>query len=196
MADDRHGIRLDLDTERVRPALPAIAGTKQNSGKVCTTKKKTGMRLHGHDIDHGRFLKITGLYLLVVCTGMLSGYFAWTDGDTFNMLFKLVSRLLMTISVFFVYRGITGRGAVGSFGWQNELSPLLYYAYLALGLLSFLWSTDIGYSALQWFMDIESLVFCYYFIGCFLLLDHYFSGHSIRLYKVLGHAIFLLISIF
>lgn len=154
------------------------------------------MRSRGHDIDHGRFLKRTGLYLLVVCTGMISGYFAWTDGDTFNMLFKLVSRLLMTISVFFVYRRILDRGAVGSFGWQNELSPFLYYAYLALGLLSFLWSTDVGYSALQWFMDIESLVFCYYFIGCFLLLDHYFPGHPVRLYKILGHAIFLLISIF
>ena len=77
------------------------------------------MRSRGHDIDHGSFLKRTGLYLLVVCTGMISGYFAWTDGDTFNMLFKLVSRLLMTISVFFVYRRIVDRGAVGSFGWQN-----------------------------------------------------------------------------
>src|ERR1700759_1622413 len=110
MANDRHGLRLDLDPQRVRRALPAIARTNPHRGEALATKKKTCMRSRGYDIDHGSFLKITGLYLLVVCTGMISGYFAWTDGDTFNMLFKLVSRLLMTISVFFVYRRIVDRG--------------------------------------------------------------------------------------
>src|ERR1700754_1761518 len=45
-------------------------------------------------------------------------------------------------------------------------------------------------------MDIESFVFSYYFIGCFLLLSRYFPDNSIRLYKTLGHSIFILISIF
>ena len=60
----------------------------------------------------------------------------------------------------------------------------------------FLWSTDPGYSALQWSMDLESLVFSYYFIGCFLMLNYFFPENKIKLFKELGHAIFGLIIIF
>ncbi len=146
--------------------------------------------------DHRRFLKRINLLLLVVFYIMVSGYFAWSDGETFNKLFKLASRLLMTISIYIIYKKIVARGAVGSFGWSNSLSPLLYGVYLGLGLISFFWSTDPGYSALQWFMDIESLVFSYYFIGCFLMLNRYFPDSGIKMYKVIGHAIFGLILIF
>jgi exopolysaccharide production protein ExoQ len=146
--------------------------------------------------DHETFLKGINLLLLVVFFFMVGGYFAWSDGEVFNKVFKLFSRLMMTVAVIFIYRKIINRGAVGSFGWDNSLSPLLYGVYLGLGMISFLWSTDPGYSALQWFMDIESLLFSYYFIGCFLLINFYFPGSGIKMYKVMGHAIFGLILIF
>jgi len=146
--------------------------------------------------NHDKFLKLINLLLLVVFYCMVAGYFAWSDGEVFNKVFKLCSRLMMTVAIIFVFRMIVNRGAIGSFGWQNSLSPLLYGLYLGLGMISFLWSTDPGYSALQWFMDIESLVFSYYFIGCFLMLNHFFPGNRIRMYKILGHAIFGLILIF
>ena len=146
--------------------------------------------------DHTRFYKRINLLLMVVFFVMLGGYFAWFENPGLNKVFKLASRLVMTISIYVVYRMITKRGAVGSFSWQNSLSPLLYGVYLALGFVSFLWSTDPGYSALQWFMDIESLVFSYYFIGCFIMLNHFFPDNPIKLYKVLGHPIFVMISIF
>ncbi len=148
------------------------------------------------NIDHTKFLKRIDLLLLAIFYGMVAGYFAWSDGETFNKVFKLCSRLLMTVAIYFVYKKIINRGAIGSFGWQNSLSPVLYGAYLGLGLISFLWSTDPGYSALQWFMDIESLVFSYYFIGCFLMLNYFFPENRIKLFKVMGHAIFGLIIIF
>ncbi|MBS1668475.1 MAG: O-antigen ligase family protein [Bacteroidetes bacterium] len=146
--------------------------------------------------DHTRFLKKVDLLLLVIFYGMVAGYFAWSDGETFNKIFKLCSRLLMTLAIYFVYKMIVNRGAIGSFGWQHSMSPVLYGVYLGLGLISFLWSTDPGYSALQWFMDIESLVFSYYFIGCFLMLNYFFPENKIKLFKVMGHAIFGLIIIF
>jgi len=133
---------------------------------------------------------------MVVLTLMLAGYFAWTKSTGFNMLFKLSSRLLMTAVIYLVSRRIANRGAIASFRWQNKLSPLLYAAYLGLGLLSLLWSTDVAYSALQWVMDVTSLVFAYYFIVCLVMLDSYFPNHPIRLYKILGHAIFMLVGIF
>ena len=68
---------------------------------------------------------------------MLGGYFAWSDSAGFNKVFKLVSRLLMTISIYYVFRMIVKRGAIPSFSFANVLSPVLYAVYLGLGLLSF-----------------------------------------------------------
>jgi hypothetical protein len=146
--------------------------------------------------DHTFFLKIINILLLLVFYSMLAGYFAWSDNAGFNKIFKLCSRLIMTIAMIFIYRMIVKRGAIGSFGWQNSLSPVLYGVYLGLGMISWLWSTDPGYSALQWFMDIESLVFAYYFIGSFLMIDHFFPNSGIKMYAITGHATFGLITIF
>lgn len=148
-------------------------------------------------IDHSGFYRRINILLMLVFFVMLSGYFGWfTTSPGMNKVFKMTSRLLMTISVYLVYRQIIKRGAVGSFSWQHLLSPALYALYLGIGLVSFLWSTDVSYSALQWFMDVESLVFSYFFIGSFILLNHFFPDSPIRLYKVLGHAIFYMILIF
>ncbi len=148
------------------------------------------MKKKNQDNSQPSFLKGTSLLLFGVLTVMLSGYFAWSDSTGFNMLFKLVSRLLMTMAIYLIYRRIAQRGAIPSFGWKNGFSPLLYLVYLGLGLLSFLWSTDVGYSALQWCMDAAGLVFAYYFVACFVMLDRYFPNHSIRIYKTLAQGIF------
>ncbi|HRH50834.1 MAG TPA: O-antigen ligase family protein [Panacibacter sp.] len=145
---------------------------------------------------HRKFYKKISFLLVIIIFVMLGGYFAWSDSAGFNKVFKLVSRLLMTISIYYVFQMIVKRGAIPSFSFANVLSPMLYAVYLGLGLLSFLWSTDVSYSALQWFMDVESLVFAYYFIGSFILLDVYFPDSKIKIYRVLGHAIFMLILIF
>ena len=42
------------------------------------------------------------------------------------MLFKLFSRVMMTVAIYFVYRMIEKRGAVPSFGWHNSSGPDLY----------------------------------------------------------------------
>lgn len=154
------------------------------------------MNKHNQATSQTSFLKRVNLLILIVFAVMLSSYFAWASGAGFNMLFKLTSRLLMTAAIYLVSRRIANRGAIASFRWQNEFSPLLYVVYLGLGLLSFLWSTDVGYSALQWMMDMTGLIFAYYFIVCFIMLDKYFPNHPIRLYKIIGHAIFILIGIF
>jgi exopolysaccharide production protein ExoQ len=127
---------------------------------------------------------------------MLGGYFAWSDNAGLNMLFKLSLRLMMTAAVYLISRAIANRGAIASFDWQNEFSPLLYLVYLGLGLLSFLWSTDVGFSALQWLMDVVGLVFAYYLMVSITMLDQYFPNHPIRLYKILAHSIFILIGVF
>ncbi len=147
-------------------------------------------------IDHHRFLKGIKFLLLAVLTIKLASYFTWSENIVITRVVKLFSRVMMTAAIIWVYQLIIRRGAVASFKWSNPLSPLLYGAYLALGLVSFFWSTSVGYSALQWFMDFESLVFAYYFIACFILLNQFFEGNTIKFYNIAGNAIMLIMSVF
>lgn len=146
--------------------------------------------------DHSHFLKNTDRMLLVVLFLMVACFFTWSENVAITRVIKVVGRLGVMVSAIAIYRRILRYGAVDALGWQNILSPLLYVVYLMLGFASFLWSTNVGYSALQWFMTAQTLVFCYYFIKSIYLLDAYFDGHAIRLYNLLGNTAFALILIF
>jgi hypothetical protein len=136
------------------------------------------------------------LLMFLMLLGMTAGYFTWSESLLITRIIKVIGRLTVTVGIFQVYQMLIQRGAVGSFKWVNGFSPLLYVVYLGLGLVSILWSTDKGYSLLQWFMDFESLVFAFYYMRCFMLLDTYFKGHNIRFYNQMGNTAFWLILIF
>jgi len=68
--------------------------------------------------------------------------------------------------------------------------------YLLLGFASIMWSTNPGYSTLQWLMDVECLVFSYFFMRCISLIEIYFPESDIRFYNIMGNVTFILILIF
>jgi exopolysaccharide production protein ExoQ len=149
-----------------------------------------------HIETEGQFLKRTELYLFIILFLMVAGFFTWSENVVITRAIKVVGRMGVMVSSYFVYRRIINYGAVSALQWKNVLSPGLYLAYLALGFASFAWSTNPGFSALQWFMTFQSLAFCFFFTKSLILLDEFFSGHSIRLYHLLGNSVFILISIF
>ena len=146
--------------------------------------------------NHQSFLRTMSVLLTIIVLIKLAGFFTWNEDVGVTRILKLVSRLAMTAAAYGAYRLVLRRGAVDSFRWQNSWSPLLYGAYLGLGLVSVLWSTNPGYSLLQWLMDLETLVFAYFFVKCFLLLDEFFPDSPVRFYHVLGNAAFLILSVF
>lgn len=146
--------------------------------------------------QHDRWLRRINTLLVIIFFIKLGGFFTWSENVAITRVIKVFSRLMMTTWVIYIYYQIIERGAIGSFKWQHGMSPLLYTGYLALGLISFMWSSNIGVSALQWFMDMESFVFAYYFIACFILLENYFPDSPIKLYNVVGNGVLLMISIF
>lgn len=146
--------------------------------------------------DHARFLRLVHTLLLIILVIKVSGFFTWSENISITRIFKVASRISMTAAAYAMYRLIVRRGAVDSFHWDNALSPALYLAYLFLGLVSMLWSTNPGYSLLQWIMDVESLVFAFYFVKSFIVLDTFFPGGNIRFYHVMGNASFLIMLIF
>lgn len=146
--------------------------------------------------DHARFLRLVHTLLLIILLIKVSGFFTWSENIGITRVFKVASRISMTAAAYAMYRMIVRRGAVDSFHWDNAFSPVLYLAYLFLGLVSMLWSTNPGYSLLQWIMDVESLVFAFYFVKSFILIDTFFLGGNIRFYHVMGNACFLIMLIF
>ena len=146
--------------------------------------------------QHARFLKRTEWLLLAILFLMVAGFFTWSENIGITRVIKVFSRIGMTTAAFLIHQMIVKKGAIGSFEWKNQWSPFLYFGYLGLAFISFLWSTDIAYSALQWLMDLESLVFAFYFMKSLMLLDVFFPDNTIRFYNLMGNTVFLLMLIF
>lgn len=127
---------------------------------------------------------------------MIAGFFTWSENIIITRAIKVVGRMGVLTASYFAYRMIINYGAADNLKWKNIFSPMFYLAYLLLGLISFAWSTDVGISAIQWFMTAQCLVFAYFFIRSLSLLDEFFPNHKIRLYSLLGNSVFVLISVF
>jgi exopolysaccharide production protein ExoQ len=149
-----------------------------------------------HTIDHTRFLKTINWLLLAILFTMVAGFFSWSENVIITRVIKVIGRMGMLGASWLVYQKIINYGAVDSLRPHNVLALLLYLLYLGLGLASFLWTSNIGVSALQWFMTSQTLIFCYFFIKSLYLLDEYFPGHNVRLYNLVGNASLALIVIF
>lgn len=154
------------------------------------------MKAKNHELSDQRFLRNIYWIMLIVLFLMIAGFFTWSENIAITRVIKVVSRIGMTVAAFFLHRALVNYGAISAFTWKNPWSPFLYCGYLGLSLVSFLWSTDVSYSALQWVMDFESLVFAFYFMKCFLLLENFFPGNKIRFFNLMGDAIFMILLIF
>lgn len=146
--------------------------------------------------DHSAFLKKTNWQLLLIVLLMTACFFTWSENVAITRVIKVVGRMGMLLASWRVYSSILRYGAADNLKTHNTLSIGFYSLYLLLGLASFMWSTNVGYSALQWFMTSQTLVFCFFFIKSLYLLDAYFPGHPTRLYNLLGNSAFLLLSVF
>src|ERR1700748_782423 len=92
-------------------------------------------------IDHVPFLRKVNTLLLLILFIKIAGFFTWIDNIGLIRAFKIVTRIAMTIAIVRLHRQIIQYGAGGALKWKNSFSPILYTAYLALGVASFMWST-------------------------------------------------------
>lgn len=127
---------------------------------------------------------------------MIAGFFTWSENVSITRGIKIVGRLGMMVTTILIYFKIIRYGAVNSIFVKELFSPAFYFAYLFLGLISIFWSTNAGYSILQWFMVAQSMVFALFFIKNILLLNYFFEGHTIKLHRLLGDCAFGLLLIF
>ena len=134
--------------------------------------------------------------MFIVLLLMVACFFTWSKDINITRAIKVVGRMGLMLASIGIYYKIIRYGAANTMGYKNIFSPLFYLVYMGLGFVSFTWSTDPGFSALQWLMTFQSLVFAYYFIKSIKVLDSFFAGHNIRLYHLLGNSVFVLQFVF
>ncbi|AZA49458.1 O-antigen ligase domain-containing protein [Chryseobacterium carnipullorum] len=147
-------------------------------------------------ISHQKFLKTINNQLFIVLLLMVACFFTWSENVAITRAIKVVGRMGVMFSSILIYQKIIRYGSINSLAYKNIFSPILYMGYLTLGFISFSWSTNPGFSALQWFMTFQSFVFAYFFVKSLKILDIYFEGHTIRLYHLLGNTVFILQLVF
>jgi len=136
-------------------------------------------------VQHQKFLKKLNNQMFIILLLMVACFFTWSENVAITRGIKVVGRMGMMISSILIYQKIINYGSVNSLTYKNIFSPILYMGYLTLGFISFTWSTNLGFSALQWFMTFQSFVFAYFFVKSLKILDIYFEDHTIRLYHLL-----------
>lgn len=154
------------------------------------------MELNFIEKNHDSFLKKTNWQLFIILLLMTACFFTWSENVVITRIIKVIGRMGMLAASWYVYRSIINYGAIDNLKSNNIFSFIFYAIYLILGFASLMWSTNVGYSALQWFMTSQTLVFGYFFIKSLYLLDQFFPNHKIRLFNLLGNTAFLLILVF
>lgn len=134
--------------------------------------------------------------LSVILFIKIAGYFSITDVKIITQIFKVISRVGMTMLVFLILQQLKNYGCVNILRLKNTFNLLLYIGYLLLGFASFTWSTDPMYSALQWFMTFESFVFVYLFYIVVYTINIFYPHKKINLVNLFVKAIFPIIVIF
>ena len=148
-------------------------------------------------IKDEKFLKRINNYLFIILLTMIWGYFTISENVALTQAFKIVSRLSMTVLIFYLTNVVfVKKGMVKSFQLNNPMASIMYYVYMALAFVSFMWSTKPSFSILQWIMTAESLVFSYFFLKAYFLLDIFYPENRIKFYATLGNASFVIITFF
>lgn len=147
-------------------------------------------------MENHRFVQRIVNLLILILLIKIASYFTISEDVVLTRLLKIIFRAGMTFSILLLYSSMKRKGLVASWSWSNALIPLFYGIYLALGLVSFFWSSDVGYSALQLLMNMESFLFAYYFISVYLLLRQYYPEEQVRLSHILGNAVFVILLVF
>jgi hypothetical protein len=137
-----------------------------------------------------------GVFLTLILMIKVGGYFSIVEERSVNQVFKTISRMGMTGSVILILRYLRQQACLVKFRYDHILAPVLYLLYLLLGFASFAWSTDPGYSALQWSMTFESLVFTFLFYKVLMTMRTHFPDHPIDLVSLFAWAFFPIILIF
>lgn len=136
-----------------------------------------------------------GAVLTVIMFIKVGGFFSIFEDRTLGQIYKVITRVGMTGATLMVFWRVKGIIGMSNIKYQNAMPLILYSLYLALGFASFTWSTKVAYSALQWFMTFESMVFVVIYMKTIALVNEHFTDKAIDLIKLFSQVIFFILFI-
>ena len=80
--------------------------------------------------------------LVVILFIKIAGYFSITDVKIITQIFKVISRVGMTMLTGLILLRLKNMGCINAMKIKNSMAVILYLLYLGLGFVSFTWSTD------------------------------------------------------
>lgn len=146
--------------------------------------------------NHPKLIRNINLILTLILFVKIGGYFSIVEEKSITQIFKVISRIGMTGTIWFILRKLHKYGCSTRLENDHLLAPILYLSYLLLGLASISWSTDPGYSTIQWLMTFESLVFVYLYLKVIIVVNQNFPEKTINLVNLFSHAILPIMIIF
>lgn len=120
------------------------------------------------------------LMLLVLILGLrITSYFTlFPDSVTMTQAVKVLLRIVLTGGSFFLLKKLASEHRGLTLVFQNITPLILYGGYLLLGLFSFMWTSLLSYSMLQWAMVFESLVFSLFYYQLVVFYQKISGGHA------------------
>lgn len=120
------------------------------------------------------------LIVLILLLGLrITSYFTlFPDSVAMTQAVKVGLRLLLTGFSFFWLKKLEYRHPEHKVVFHNVTPLVLYGGYLLLGLLSFIWSSLLRYSMLQWAMVTEALVFSIFFYQLVVFYNRLSGDHG------------------
>lgn len=137
-----------------------------------------------------------GTILTLILMIKVAGYFSIVEERSVNQVFKIISRMGMTGTIWLVLKSLKRLGCIASFRYEHILAPIFYGLYLLLGFASFAWSSDPQYSVLQWLMTFESFIFVLIYMRVVAMVNHHFPARQVNLVQIFAWAFFPIMIVF
>ncbi len=134
-------------------------------------------------------------WLTVIMIFRITSYFMLSESAVVTQVLKMGFRFAVTGVSFLMLRSILLKNKTLRVDYPFPLTILFYLAYLLLGLISLLWTSNMSESTLQLLMDIECLAFCYFYIQALSAFNSVYPG-TIRISRILSVAVFLILTVF
>lgn len=125
-------------------------------------------------VNLDKYLKRIVFILIIILFIKVLGYYTISENVAITRVFKVFSRIMMTVASYMLFLNLNKNGIVGFTRIKFPLPVIIYIVFLSLALTSILWSTKPSYSALQWVMYLDSFVFAYFYIRIIIILNYHF----------------------
>lgn len=134
--------------------------------------------------------------LLTILSLKVLGFAAFSEVPAIAQTIKVGLGLFSTYLIVRIHLNLTRKGVPMRFKLNNMWGALLYAAFLLMGFVSLLWSSDIVFSIIQLLRYFDFFVFSIVFMRCVFALEMLDTGRNFRLSFFVSRASFLNVSVF